>query len=136
MYYEIAIKVKRMTDKGTEKEVTERYITGCNLFSEAEAKGLHLLAEDNLEGDVIAIRRSNVREIVNESEDKEFFFRATIVDIFIDDNEKEKEMKYNVLVKADNLAEATSKANEYMRQGLQDMRLDGVVKTKILDVLE
>lgn len=135
MYYEIAIKVKRMTDKGTEKEVTERYITDSNLFSEAEAKGLHLLAEDNLEGDVIAIRRSNVREIVNESEDKEFFFRATIVDIFIDDNEKEKELKYNVLVKADNLAEATSKANEYMRQGLQDMRLDGVVKTKILDVI-
>lgn len=135
MYYEITVKVRRTTGKGTEKEVTERYITDCNLFSEAEAEGLHLLAEDNLEGDVIAIRRSNVREIVNGSEDEEFFFRATIADVFVDDNGKEKELKYNVLVKAGDLAEATSKANEYMRQGLQDMRLDGVVKTKILDVI-
>lgn len=136
MYYEITMKIKRMTDKGVEKEMTERYITDCALFGEAEAKGLHLLADYSLEGDVVAIRRSNVREIVNESEDKEFFFRATIVDIFIDDNEKEKELKYNVLVKADNLAEATSKTKEFLRQGYGDLSFDGVVKTKILDVLE
>lgn len=135
MYYEITVKVRRLTGKGAGKEVTERYITDCSLFSEAEAKGLHLLAEDSLEGDVVAIRRSNVREIVNGEEDKESFFRATIVDVFIDDNGKEKELKYNVLVKADSLAEATGKANGYMRQGLEDMRLDGVVKTKILGVI-
>ena len=136
MYYEITVKARRTTGKGAEKEVTERYITDCDLFSEAEAGGLHLLAEDNLEGDVVAIKRSNVREIVNEGEDKEFFFRATIVDIFIDDNGREKETKYNMLVKADSLAEATSKTKEFLRQGYGDLSLDGVVKTKILGVLE
>ena len=136
MYYEITVKVRRMTGKGTEKEVTERYITDCNLFSEAEAGGLHLLAEDSLEGDVVAIKRSNVREIVNENEEKEHYFKATIVDVFIDDNEKEKELKYYVLIRANDMTEATAKANEYMRQGLADMRLDGVVKTKILELLK
>ena len=91
---------------------------------------------DNVDGDVIAVKRSNVREIVNESEDKEHYFKATIVDAFTDDNGKEKELKYYVLIRANDLGEATDKANEYMRQGLQDMRLDGIVKTKILELLK
>ena len=85
---------------------------------------------------MIAVKRSNVREIVNESEDKEHYFKATIVDTFTDDNGKEKELKYYVLIRANDLGEATGKANEYMRQGLQDMRLDGIVKTKILELLK
>lgn len=129
-------KVSRVKDDGTEKEVTERYITDCLTFEEAERKGMETYSADNTEGDVIAIKRSNVREIVNENEEKEHYFKATIVDVFIDDNEKEKELKYYVLIRADNLTEATAKANEYMRQGLDDMRLDGVLKTKILELLK
>lgn len=136
MYYEMTTKVSRVKDDGTEKEVTERYITDCLTFEEAERKGMETYSADNTEGDVIAIKRSNVREIVNENEEKEHYFKATIVDVFIDDNEKEKELKYYVLIRADNLTEATAKANEYMRQGLADMRLDGVLKTKILELLK
>ena len=136
MYYEMTTKVSRVKDDGTEKEVTERYITDCLTFEEAERKGMETYSADNTEGDVIAIKRSNVREIVNENEEKEHYFKATIVDVFIDDNEKEKELKYYVLIRADNLTEATAKANEYMRQGLDDMRLDGVLKTKILELLK
>lgn len=136
MYYEITDRVKRVKDDGTEKEVNERYITDCLTFAEAEQKGMEAYSADNVDGDVIAVKRSNVREIVNESEDKEHYFKATIVDTFTDDNGKEKELKYYVLIRANDLGEATGKANEYMRQGLQDMRLDGIVKTKILELLK
>ena len=136
MYYEITTKVTRQKDDGTEKEVTERYITDCETFTEAEQIGMETYSADNTNGDVIAVKRSNVKEIVNENEEKEHYFKATIVDVFIDDNEKEKELKYYVLIRADNLTEATAKANEYMRQGLDDMRLDGVLKTKILELLK
>lgn len=136
MYYEITDRVKRVKDDGTEKEVNERYITDCLTFAEAEQKGMEAYSADNVDGDVIAVKRSNVREIVNESEDKEHYFKATIVDTFTDDNGKEKELKYYVLIRANDLGEATDKANEYMRQGLQDMRLDGIVKTKILELLK
>ena len=129
-------KVTRVKDDGTEKEATERYITDCLTFEEAERKGMETYSADNTEGDVIAVKRSNVREIVNEDEEKEHYFKATIVDVFVDDNGKEKELKYYVLIRADDLGEATDKANEYMRQGLQDMRLDGIVKTKILELLK
>ena len=136
MYYEITDRVKRVKDDGTEKEVNERYITDCLTFAEAEQKGMEAYSADNVDGDVIAVKRSNVREIVNESEDKEHYFKATIVDTFTDDNGKDKELKYYVLIRANDLGEATDKANEYMRQGLQDMRLDGIVKTKILELLK
>ena len=136
MYYEITDRVKRVKDDGTEKEVNERYITDCLTFAEAEQKGMEAYSADNTDGDVVAVKRSNVKEIVNENEEKEHYFKATIVDTFIDDNGKEKELKYYVLIRADNLTEATAKANEYMRQGLQDMRLDGIVKTKILELLK
>ena len=136
MYYEITDRVKRVKDDGTEKEVNERYITDCLTFAEAEQKGMEAYSADNTDGDVVAVKRSNVREIVNENEEKQHYFKATIVDTFTDDNGNEKELKYYVLIRADNLTEATAKANEYMRQGLEDLRLDGIVKTNILELLK
>ena len=136
MYYEITDRVKRVKDDGTEKEVNERYITDCLTFAEAELKGMEAYSADNTDGDVVAVKRSNVKEIVNENEEKQHYFKATIVDIFTDDNGNEKELKYYVLIRADNLTEATSKANDYLRQGISDMRLDGIVKTNILELLK
>ena len=136
MYYEITDRVKRVKDDGTEKETSERYITDCLTFAEAEQKGMEAYSAATTDGDVVAVKRSNVKEIVNENEEKEHYFKATIVDIFTDDNGNEKELKYYVLIRADNLTEATSKANDYLRQGLSDMRLDGIVKTNILELLK
>ena len=137
MYYEITDRVKRVKDDGTEKEVNERYITDCLTFAEAEQKGMEAYSDYGLDGDVVAVKRSNVKEIANENEEKQHYYKATIVDIFIDDKtEKEKELRYYVLIRADDLSEATAKAKEYMRQGLQDMRLDGIVKTNILELLK
>ena len=136
MYYEITDRVKRVKDDGTEKEVNERYITDCLTFAEAEQKGMEAYSADNVDGDVVAVKRSNVKEIVNENEKKQHYFKATIVDTFTDDNGNDKELKYYVLIRADNLTEATSKANDYLRQGLSDMRLDGIVKTNILELLK
>lgn len=133
MLYEITTKVKKTQEDGSEKEVTERYITDCELFAEAEHAGMHSYADYNQEGDVIAIKRSNVREIVNEQDDKDYFYKAKIVTKTIDYNANEKEQKYYVLIRADSLIEATNKANEYMKQGLDDMSLDGMVKTSLID---
>lgn len=132
MLYEITTKVRKIQEDGSEKEVTERYITDCELFAEAEHAGMHSHADYQLEGDVVALKRSNVREIVNEDDDKDYFYKAKIVTKTIDDNENEKEQKYYVLIRADSLIEATNKANEYKKQGLDDMSLDGMVKTSII----
>ena len=136
MLYEITTKVTRFKNESNnivcEKEVTERYITDCELFSEAEYAGMKTYKDASGGGDVVAIKRSNVREIVNASDDKDYYYKAKIVTKTIDDNGNEKEQKYYVLIRANSLIEATNKANEYMKQGLDDMSLDGMVKTSLI----
>ena len=115
------------------KEVTEHYITNVELFAEAEQKGMEMY---NNECDVFSIVRSKVSEIVNESDktDDNHFFKATIVDVYTDESGNEKETKYFVLVSAKDIPEANKRMEDYLKQGF-DMKLDGIVKTKILDVI-
>lgn len=131
MYYEIKLKVDKETPKGV-KETVEQFVTDCDLFSEAEARGFGLYKGAC---DVTGIVRSAVREIVNPTVEGKSYWRATIVDVFVEDDGTEKETKYKVLVAADDMQEATRLVNDYMRQGLETMRLDGIVKTKILEVI-
>ena len=131
MFYEIKLKVEKENSKGEMKEVVEHFITDVGLFAEAEAKGL----EQYVDCDVISITHSKVVEIVNEKEEDKPFYKATLIDIFIDDNGNEKETKYYNLVCAKDITEANRLMQEHMRQGLKDMRLDGIVKTKIIDLI-
>lgn len=132
MFYEIKLKVEKENSKGEMKEVVEHFITDVGLFAEDEAKGLE---QYNGNCDVISITRSNVVEIVNKKEESKPFYKATLIDIFIDDNGNEKETKYYNLVCAKDITEANRLMQEHMRQGLNDMRLDGIVKTKIIDLI-
>ena len=132
MYYEVKVKIEKENAKGELKQVTEHYIVdNCELFAEAEAKALE---EFNKECDVFFVCRSKINEIVNQKDIDKPFFKATIVDVVTDDNGEEKENKEVVLVCAKNVKEATSIMEEFLKQGY-DMRLDGIVKTKILDIL-
>lgn len=132
MFYELKLKVKQLADNGEEKEVIERYITDVELFAEAEAKGME---QYNGECDVFAISQSKIIEIVNKKEDDKPFFKATIIKEYTDDAGNDKEMKYPVLVCAKDITEANKMMQDYMRQGLEDMRLDAIQKTKIIDIL-
>lgn len=132
MLYEFKLKVNKVNEKGDEKEVTEHYITDDELFGHVELKGNELY---NGECDVFAISRSKIREIVNEKQEDEFFYKVTLVEIFVDENGKEKENKYYVLIAAKDMDDANRKAAEYMKQWLQDMKLDAIAKTKILDLI-
>lgn len=132
MFYEIKLKVEKENSKGEMKEVVEHFITDVELFAEAEAKGLE---QYNGDCDVFSITRSNVIEIVNEKEEDKPFYKATIISTFTDENGNEKENKYYNLVCAKDITEANRLMQEHMRQGLEDMRLDAIQKTKIIDLI-
>lgn len=132
MFYEIKLKVKNENAKGEVKEVKEHFITDVDLFCEAEAKGIGIY---NGKCDVFSIIRSKIREIVNNKEEDKPFFKATLIDVFVNEDGTEKETPYPVLVCAKDVKEANRIMEEYMKQGLSDFRLEGIVKTKILDVL-
>ncbi|MEE0970634.1 MAG: DUF4494 family protein [Clostridia bacterium] len=132
MLFELKIKVEKENKKGELKQVTEHYITDAELFANAEYTGLN---EYDGKCDVIAIKRSPIREIVNDKDEDKPFFKATLIDVFVNDDGVEKENRYPVLVCAEDMKEANRIMEEYRQQGLGDLRLDGIVKTKILDVL-
>ena len=132
MWYEIKLKVEKENAKGELKEVKEHFITDCDLFANAEYTGMNLY---DGQCDVFSITRSKIREIVNSKEEGKAFFKATLIDVFVNDDGTEKETPYPVLVCAADLTEANRLMEDYMRQGLSDFRLEGIVKTKIIDVL-
>ena len=136
MFYEATTKVTRVNERGEEKQVIERYvIQSCETFSEAEERAAKTYAEYNLDGDVVAIKRSNLYEIVNENANKEKYFRAKLGSIFVDDNGKEKMTYYHVLLSADNMDEAQKIMKEYMNQGMNDFILIKIEETKINEII-
>lgn len=122
------------TPKGETKRKQETYLAQhIEVLSEAEQRALELY---NGDCDVNTIKRlpESYKEIVNEQGDKPFF-RATIVETYIDDQGEEKELKYNLFVRASDLTEAHTTMQHHLSQGLESMRLDSLVKTKIIDLL-
>lgn len=131
MFYELSIKTTVQDKNGNDKEVKEKYITDCLLFAEAECKGM----EHSGNADVTDIKRSNVTEIINSKGEEETFYKAKVVSIFIDENGNEKETSYYLLVAAKDVKQATDRTLDHLKQGMDDLRLDGISKTKILEVL-
>lgn len=132
MLYEFKVKVERENAKGELKQVSEHYIVdNCELFAEVEAKALEEFGNDC---DVFFIARSKIIEIVNQKDIGKPFFKATVVDVFTDDEGNEKETKSQMLVCAKDITEANKIMTEHLKQGY-DSQLDSITKTKILDML-
>lgn len=131
MYFETSIK---RTDKDKDKEVTEKFIvSGAMLFSEVEAT---MLTEYSNECNVIAIKQSKIKDIVNSrtSEDDDIYY-ATLESFYMSESGEEKSSKNDVALFAKDMTDAKAKLDSYMKQGLSDMAIIKIVQTKFLDVI-
>ena len=140
MFYHIKINYESLNEKGENVNKNEEYLVkDCELHAEAEQRGYEYASEYQFnEPDITSVKRSNIREFVNEvaSEDETIIYDAIIADIYINENTgKEKELKYHVGVFAKSMSDATKKVYEYMNQGLNDMRFIGVKETKIVEII-
>ena len=136
MFYEATTKVTHTNERGEEKDVLERYvIKDCLSFKEAEERAAKTYAYDNLDGDVVAIRRSKLYEIVNENKTDGKYFKAKLASVFVDEKGKEKVTFYHVLVNADNMDNANKKMKEYINQGLSDMSLVEIKETNLVGLI-
>lgn len=134
MYFEVTSKIIRANDKGVDKEIKEKFfVDNCEFFAEAEAKMIEFY---NSENDVVAIKQSKVREFANQrKDDEEDIYIAVIEDIFTNEDGEEKRTKYEVGLFADDMQHATRITHEYMKQGISDMELVKIYKTKFLDII-
>jgi len=139
MLYETSIKTTVVDKNGNDKAVKSSYIIeSAELFGEAESK----LYEEfgNMTGfEVVSIKISKLREIINERPQGDLECRiyfATIVDRFYDaDKDETTETKYVVALHAHDINEAYKAIDQYMKQGMEDMELVGIKCTKYLEVL-
>ena len=139
MFYHVKVQFSNVNENGsTIKEKHEVLVDNCEFFAEAETKALDEFINDG-DGDVEVtnMKRSNIMEFANSPQggDDENIYTASIVSICVEENGKEKETKYHVCVFAKSVNEATSIVQQYMKMGLQDMRLVSVKETKIESVL-
>lgn len=132
MYFEAVIK---RNDENKGKEVTERFIVkGVELFAEAEAT---MLAEFSNGCNVVAVKQSKIKDIVNSRMDEEEdIYYATLEQYHITELGDEKSSKTDVALFAKDMTDAKSKLDAYLKQGLQDMSIFKITKTKFLDVID
>ena len=138
MFYEVQIRHSEIDAKGANKEVVEKYIVeGCELFADAEYKSMEYITPySNGLCEVTAMKQSKIREFINSNEEAEQgIYIATVADVFIDDNDKEKEIKYVVAIWATSVGEANELVGEYLKQGMEDFRIIGVKRTKFVDLI-
>ena len=139
MFYHVKVQFSSVNESGARiKEKHEVLVDNCEFFAEAEKKVLdEFIYAGTGDVEVTNMKRSNIMEFANSHQggDDENIYTATIVSIFVEESGKEKETKYHVGVFAKSVNEATSIVQQYMKMGLQDMRLVSVKETKIEQVL-
>ena len=134
MFYE-AVSRRTIRDKnGNDKKVNEKFIVNnCELCSEVERK---LLEEYNGENDVTLIKESNLMEFVNErSDDEQFVFLSKLENTFVGEDGEEKVTTYSVALFANDMEEAHNIMKNYSKQGLDDLKIVSIKKTKIVDLI-
>lgn len=134
MFHEVVSKRTVVDDNGCDKEVSEKYLVeNCESCSEAEVSVMLYL---NAENEVISVKQTKLKEFVNaRSNDEQFIYISTIEDTYVDDSGKASQIKYSVALFATSVKEATQMTIDYMKQGLSDMSLTSVKKTKFVELL-
>lgn len=131
----LSVEIEKTSPKGEVKRTNETYLAQyVEFLAEAEKRVLEYHA-GNCEVNSVKRLPESYKEIINENEEKPFFL-ATLTSVYINENDgSEKELRYKVYVRADNITEAHSIMSEYIRQGLEDMQLQELKKTRIIDLI-
>lgn len=134
MYYLGQIKVSETDAKGKVKEKKELYLYQCEFFQEIENKLMELT---NNEAPVVALKQTDYREFINEKrDDDDVIYKIKLVSILTNEDGSEKLVPYIVGAFAHDVQEATHLATEYITGSIGDLVLEGVNKTKIIEILK
>lgn len=135
MFHEVVSKRTIVDNNGNDKEVSEKFLVeNCTFCAEAESEVIKYL---NAENEVISVKQSKLKEFLNtRDDDEQDIYFSTIDDTYVDDSGKASPLKYTVALFATSVKEATQLTLDYMKQGLSDMSLTSVKKTKFVELLK
>ena len=128
MLIEVKAKVSWIIDSKIKRK-QETYILDKEVFAEAEYAVMNILNTHQTEGtvdsfEITGLKQSVVKEIITDYTGDHSFI-ATLRDTVHQDDGSEKQIKYKVLLWANNIAEAMNHAREIVQQGY-DMQIDSL----------
>lgn len=135
-WFESKIRYEKVDANGMNRKVTEPYLFDALSFTEAEARTIEMITPFvSGEFTVTNIKREGYSEVFLYPDDGDFFFKARIAFVILDDKSgKEKKTFTSVLVQASNLQQAKDRIVEQMKDTMADYEIDRVGKTDLVDV--
>lgn len=135
--YEVQINYVTVDNKGNDKNVkVNLVVTNATSFAEAEETGYEY-GEGLTDVDVISIKRSKIKEVLNErNNDTDLIWLAELMTLFLDDEGNEKQIKYKTVLFAPTFDGAKAFVAEYMKQGYDDMSLVSLKLTKYNEIIK
>lgn len=136
LYIETKIRFEKMTENGTVKKVTEKYLVDAFSFTEAEAR---IIEEQTpyISGDftVSAVKKSNIAEIFNTNGEFDYWYKCKLNFISIDEKTgSEKKSASYILVNAPDFDDALTYLKEGMKGTMADYEIASIVETDIMGV--
>ena len=134
MYYEIKIKHTIQDAKGNDKDVTEGYIVkDCELFAEAERKGIELFNNDC---EVVAVKRSPIEQFINgRGSEEDVIFAATLSTTILKENGTESKDRSKVGLWSSNVTSADKTIRDYLQKNMEDTECEEIKKTSFVEML-
>lgn len=121
-------------EDGKIKKVSDIYEVQASGFTEAEARLQEVLEESIASYDLLAMKKSNIKEVVIDQSKEKFFQTKVSFVAFDEDNGKESKDTNVMLVQSNSVEEATKVVNERMKGSISDYHIKGVSETKVVDV--
>ncbi|MBP3787618.1 MAG: DUF4494 domain-containing protein [Prevotella sp.] len=139
-WYKFRVKYSKEMDNGKKKKVSEEYLVDAESFTETEKRANK--AATDLIGtryfDITAISREPVTDIIKGTDSEDSHWYKAVVALVTEDEETGAK-KFSPQVIYVN-AEDTRKADELLREHMEDSQVDweikSIVETKVLGVLE
>ena len=134
MIYESKVSFTKIV-KGNDKVMKEKYMVAeAESFGDAETQ-TYEFCDGETDLDVIDVKRSKVREIINtRTDENDVIFVADIADTQINEEGEEVELIYKWALFASDFDQAYKRVNDYLKQGY-NMQAVGMKKTKFVDVI-
>jgi hypothetical protein len=136
--FEVIVKYDKIVENGLIKKVPELYVVDAVSFTEAEKRVTEEISVfSSGEFEVTNMKKVPVTELI-ESDDAsaDTWYRARVGFIIIDEKtEKEKRAYQYMLVQATSLEKAHETLTKFLKTGMSDWVVAGIVETKIMDVI-
>lgn len=135
IWFECKVKYTKILDNGREANVTESFMLEAISFTDAETRIIwHMRQIVKGEFAVTDIRKSKIMEIFRYDEG-EWWFRAVINLVTIDEEQgKEKKIKANYLVLADDIKQALNRLDESLSYLVIPFVVSSISVSQVADV--